>query len=422
MTKAVLCADIGSSSIKAAFIGIDGEVIANSSCKIEKAGDSNCWLFVFKQTVSALLEQIESTNQKECEQNASEDNQKGNNYSEIQIIAISISGAGPSFANSAGSFLWNDQTSPNFAKTIPQIADGSIFLPRLFYIQQNLPSLLQKDEPLFSVPEYLIFQLTGKAYTLLPNERYKKAYWDKERLLAMNIEPSALPEFIELGKPFGSITREQCDFLGISKIVDTENLPKVFCGGPDFAIALIGTNTLIPGRICDRAGSSEGINLCTAAPIFDKTVRTLPSPIEPNWNASVIIPESGSRFSAWKKQSIYKDMRHSECVAAVFEDKNSDGYKILIDIANEVKNAVYTLKNLAQKYDIPFDSKICSTGGQAKNKAWLDVKSEIVGIPFYTLKCQDSELIGNATVALYGLGYYSSILEASIQVQVVDSF
>jgi hypothetical protein len=37
----------------------------------------------------------------------------------------------------------------------------------------------------------------------------------------------------------------------------------VFDSGPDFIAALVGTATLFPGRLCDRAGSSEGLNLCS---------------------------------------------------------------------------------------------------------------------------------------------------------------
>lgn len=36
----------------------------------------------------------------------------------------------------------------------------------------------------------------------------------------------------------------------------------VIGGGPDFVLTLLGTATVRPGRICDRSGTSDGINLC----------------------------------------------------------------------------------------------------------------------------------------------------------------
>ena len=70
-------------------------------------------------------------------------------------------------------------------------------------------------------------------------------------------------------------------------------------------------------------------------------------------------------------------------------------------------------KEECEKNDIKLNEKICCTGGQAKNQSWLKLKSEIVEVPFYVQKCADSELVGNAAVALFGLGLYPSIAKAA---------
>ena len=45
---------------------------------------------------------------------------------------------------------------------------------------------------------------------------------------------------------------------GHNVILNLESGIPVYCGGPDFVAALIGTDTLQKGAICDRCGSSEG--------------------------------------------------------------------------------------------------------------------------------------------------------------------
>lgn len=412
MSNAVLCVDIGTSSLKAAYLSLKGEVIAFASVKINKADESNRWLFALKEAVLLLNKNIITDSTKKD--------------SLPTIIAISISGNGPSLANSTGAFLWNESLGNLDLRKLPKEANGSIFAPRLFYIKEKMSYLINqsyiKDNYLFAVPEFLIYQLTDRAYTVLPNERYKKAYWSNDLLKVMNIPQDVLPPYLELGKASGNLTERGRNLLNIPKeqliplgknLSEGLKFPPVFCGGPDFTIALIGTNTLSEGKICDRAGTSEGINLCTKEPLISNKIRTLPSPINPFWNASIIIPDTGSRFATWKESSIYKDVSYEKCVDLLLLEKKSEGYKLMQKIALEVKEAYNTIKKIAIEKDIKIDDKICCTGGQAKNQGWLKLKSEIVEIPFYVGKCADAELLGNGAVACYGLGLYASIKEAA---------
>ena len=69
MTDAVLCVDIGTSSLKAAYISFKGEVIAFARISIEKANESNRWLFALKQGISELNATICGNIHKEKSQN-----------------------------------------------------------------------------------------------------------------------------------------------------------------------------------------------------------------------------------------------------------------------------------------------------------------------------------------------------------------
>ena len=153
----------------------------------------------------------------------------------------------------------------------------------------------------------------------------------------------------------------------------------MFCGGPDFIVALIGTNTLSEGKVCDRAGSSEGINLCSKNPVFAPGFRTLPSVIPGLWNISVINNKSGILFAEYKKQleSVFnKQINYEELFSDSIEDKNSQGFFILSEILNNFTNSLDKLKKLAKENDIPFSEPISITCGQAKNSNWVQLKAE----------------------------------------------
>ncbi|OGS18105.1 MAG: hypothetical protein A3J83_02840 [Elusimicrobia bacterium RIFOXYA2_FULL_40_6] len=53
-----------------------------------------------------------------------------------------------------------------------------------------------------------------------------------------------------------------------------------------------------------------------------------------------------------------------------------------------------------------------ATGGGAKSKKWLQIKADIFGVPFVTLKVNEAGSIGTAILAGTGIGEYSNIKEA----------
>ena len=178
----------------------------------------------------------------------------------------------------------------------------------------------------------------------------------------------------------------------------------------------MGTATVEPGKICDRSGSSEGINLCAEKPVFKEGFRTLPSAIPGLWNISVIIPESGSILNEYKNEISLLEKRElswEEIIDYSLDDKNSEGYRILCGLAYSVKNALSALKKLANENDLTFCGTMSVTGGQAKNERWLEKKAFDCNTNLEVCNTPDSELTGNAAVALYGLGLFGSLQEAA---------
>ncbi|MEE0877954.1 MAG: FGGY-family carbohydrate kinase [Treponemataceae bacterium] len=392
------CIDIGTTSLKAALI-------------------SECG-FVFKSTVVRFSSQMiqnpfEIAN---CWKNAFFEAGKDLEISNFDIIAICISGNGPTLTsvcdNQTFTLLWNNHS---FSIKNP-IQTKSIFIPRLLLLKENFSEIWQNSEFILSGPEFLIYELTNSKVTILPENRFIQAYWQKEELLEYKISDKLLPDYVPLGYKAGFVKSENLEKLNIS---GSKKIP-VFCGGPDFITALIGTNTLSVGKICDRSGSSEGINLCTNKPIQMEGFRNLPSVIPELFNTSYLLPDTGTRFTEWKNSSEWKNKPYEECIKFLLKNKNDKGYKIIFEIANDVKYAFEKIIQQKQPFQNQKDIQIICTGGQAKNPLWMQFKSDITKLQLCVTNCPDAELMGNAIIANTQLKNYSSLKEAADTMVICD--
>ena len=357
MNNVVLCVDIGTTSLKAALVTAEGGVVSFCSVPIEEPHDrfvACSWYDAFLRAQEELTRGTENVN----------------------IAGISISGNGPTVVTDCGlTFRWNEDTSA-VTGLVPECARSSLFIPKILSIKNQFPSEWKKAKRFFSGPEYLIYVLTGTAVTILPDERFEKAYWNDEILDACKIKKNLLPGFVKPGTNCG-----------------TFNDCPVIAGGPDFVVALIGTGTLQAGRLCDRCGSSEGLNFCTDRPVTGEALRTLPSVIPELWNVSYLIPNSGELSE--------------------------------IERLEAVEQGIKKLKEVAGEAGISFPSEMAVTGGQTNDNLLLKEKAQRLGMKI--LRPADnhfvhSELLGDACAGWYGLGVYKSLQAAAEKIVRLTSY
>lgn len=443
-----LCADIGTTSLKAALVSDKGQVLSFSKVEFSSTDRSKIaleWFTALKESISALKKnQIESLSENE--------NLFDSETGSLNIDAICISGNGPTIVSEDGTtLLWNEDISSkkgissqptdlskpadsskneDFRNLLPsplkEKFSHSLFLPRILAFK-NLYKSQFETQKIFSGPEYLIWRLSNSQITILPEDRYEAAYWNDQALAAIaenttntsspetsestaiNCSPSMGP-FVKPGFNCGTITEEIASQLKISSSA------RVIAGGPDFTVALIGTNTLQQGKLCNRAGSSEGLNWCTAKPVYASGIRTLPSVIPGLWNASVLSDSSGDRIAdckqTYEKENNVK-ISFSEYIKLCLEDKDIKGAQILKELSDFFKDGISKIRTLSKENNIPLKDTVMVTGGQAKNPSWLTHKAECSKINLATCEVPDSELIGDAVLASYGLGLYDSIQEAA---------
>ena len=401
MSKTILCADIGTSSLKTALIDETGEVLAYSRQP-----------FLFRYTNHAAEEWLTALRSAATQLFATQ------STSFTSIDAICVSGNGPTLVAETGETLsWS---------TPVEQTGTSLFIPRILAFKKKFRMAWAYSKHIFSGPEYLIWQLTGNCVTILPEKRFESAYWNHEALLQYGLteeEASRFPPFVAPCTKAGNLTPQIAALFSAAIPTITTHVP-VYCGAPDFIAALVGTNTLHAGALCDRAGSSEGINLCTDTPVTGEKIRTLPSVIPGLWNASYLIPDSGTRFAAFK-QKVERErgstISYTNLVTELASTKVTDntdvtikqGKALMEEIATEVKKGVQTLSQAAAGPGVPAPHELAVTGGQAANSAWNQLKADTLGIKVVLPACTDAELLGDAIFALTGMGVYKSILDAA---------
>jgi len=401
MGSIVLCVDIGTSSLKTALIDETGSLLAYSRQP-----------FLFRYTNHAAEEWLTALRSAATQLFATQ------STSFTTIDAICISGNGPTLVAETGETLsWS---------TPVEQTGTSLFIPRILAFKKKFRMAWAYSKHIFSGPEYLIWQLTGNAVTILPEKRFESAYWNHDALLAHGLteeEITRFPPFIAPCAKAGTLTPQIAALFSAAIPTITTKVP-VYCGAPDFIAALVGTNTLHSGALCDRAGSSEGINLCTDFPVTGQNIRTLPSVIPGLWNAGYLIPDSGTRFAAFK-QKVERErgttLSYAEFVTelissnALNENDASiqQGKLLMQEIGDQVKKGVETLVAAASGPGIPAPHEMTVTGGQAANNAWNQYKADLLGIRVQLPSCADAELLGDAVFALTGMGVFASIVDGA---------
>ena len=444
MQSGILCADIGTSSLKAAFITEDGTVVKFIRLLFPHPVHAVDWV----QTFFAAWRSLPA---------------------DYAIDAICISGNGPSLVavpqnrrapeasiNAAGRvpkihinvdrhlfaaslppddvmngiidaakndtlFLWNEPAPQGLTvsgpqrSTVPALQEGtasipsagaSLFLPRIAAFRAKYPDVFDSAVQLFSGPEYVSYLLTGAAVTSLPDPRYEAAYWSKEELFrfaeALHIDTERLAGLLP---PFAAAGTVIGHFCGIP----------VIAGVPDFIAALIGTGTLTAGTACDRAGSSEGLNVCISQPRRAEKTLLLPSVMPDLWHLSSVIPSSGAAFSDFL---IAHGLRGNDYIAAMeriaaepFAASGAypatfagQGRAFVEELAFRIRHGCDLLEQASG-----FHPVYTLSGGQAHNAIWCQMKADMTGRNFALPAFADGELIGDAALALYGLGRGDSL-------------
>ncbi len=367
-----------------------------------------------------------------------------------KIDAVVVSGNGPTVVPVGRdgrpldfAITWMDRRAVEEASYVSEVVgfniDPSFALPKIYWVYRNKRDVYDRTLHFLHCPEFVNFFLTGEANTILPSPAFKRYIWTEEALERLELDLSKFPPFVKPGYIMGKVRRKAEDSLGIPAGVP------VITGGPDFVMSLLGTATVVPGRVCDRAGTSEGVNLCSLRGISDTRLLSLPHIIEGYYNISGIISTSGKALEWFKNitgkgkldyETLFEDICLVEPGAnklvflpylsgerSPLWDPNARGVFIGLSlkhgrremmraIVESVGFAIRDVLSIMEENGFKIED-LRVTGGQARSPLWNQIKADITGKNIVLPECSDAELKGDAAVALKALGVYASLREAS---------
>lgn len=427
----VLSIDIGTSSMKGGIISLEGDLLSFGRVPLADTSrndfldwDGLIWLRALKSLIEILSNEVP--------------------LEHLDIKAVVISGNGPTIVpigfdgKLAGKcLLWMDKR----VNRLP--SEKSFFLPSVSWIQKNNPDLYEKTQSFLGCPEYLSYILTGVFAGFSVTEEFDPYIWTRNGIDAYGLDSEKFPELVKIGRSLGSVSKEAESLSGIP-----HGLP-VYAGGSDFIMAILGTGTVVPGRTCDRAGTSEGINYCSENPVTDDRIRTLPHVIDGYYNAAGILSSTGAIFEWFRRISGQKDKAYSDMMNEIKEIKHSKDipgfYPSLhrreiwefsgglfvglevdhgpAEMGRAVTNAIaYGVRDLIEtleKNNCPIDSLRVS-GGQGRSVVWNQMKSDVTGKVIEIPSVIDTELMGNACTGFTASGYFTSLKESTESMVKID--
>ncbi|MDR2447009.1 MAG: sugar kinase [Treponema sp.] len=394
----VLSADIGTSSLKAALIDIDGTLAAFAREAYPARADVTLTV-VWENALASALSVLSAEYAARTGSNAID-----------RLEAICVSANGPTLVpytidgKSLSPLLWCDgrvagTASGESGKT------KSLFLPHAAWFAQNEPALYEKTKRFLSAQEWISFMLGAEPVTALPNSLYEEYYWNESQCALFDLDMAKFSPFVEMGCVIGGVSEKAAQRFNLKP-----HIP-IIAGAPDFIAALIGTGVIEPGLVCDRAGTSEGVNLCASSlepgkPLVFDGLRTLPHIHKDRWNLGYIIPQSGRLFDQYRKESGQMHCSYDELLRNILQEKGR-GYATLATMALQVKNALDTF----QKNGFAITGMRVS-GGQAKNRLWNQLKADLIGCVLTVPEIADGELAGDSCLAIAACGRAKNIDEA----------
>lgn len=413
MDSHVLCIDIGTSSLKGAVISSEGKPVSfgrifYSNIKTDGA--------VWQKALKELISSMDST---------------------FFISAIAVSGNGPTVVpimrdGSIGiPHLWYESR-----ETVP-VGCRSLYLPKIRWIYENKRKEYENTGCFLTVDGFFNRLLTGENSVSVVSDRFVPFFWSKKDITAAGLDPELFPQTVKTGSLIGYVSEKGAADFGLRK-----GIP-VYSGGSDFLMAILGTATVKVGQVCDRAGTSEGINCCCLDGKEFPGFRTMPHVAAGCDNVSALLASSGLVFEWYRQhfgltgksyaeimeridsamrpeEKLYFHPAGRQGIAREFPKEEFERFAAGRDpsaagcgVVKSIGFAVLSLVQQLEACGFVIDALRCS-GGQVRNHLWNRMKADMTGKRILVPEIADGELAGCACAAFKGLGYFDSLEEAAV--------
>lgn len=350
-----------------------------------------------------------------------------------KVTALSITGQGPTIISmykdrqiAHRAITWLDNCGQEHLKSILERGiDGqsATVISKLIWLKDKI------KEPVYLLQpwDYICMNLTGKIVnTSFDVPGFRPCWYDEEIMTSFGLENYfLLPEFISTGTKIANLLPNVAVELGLpSKLA-------VVAGAADFAAALVGTGTIEDGYLCDRGGTSQGINLCTNKDINCKGLMKTPFFIPGLRKVSGIMSTTGKaldwfcslvkdsdNFTYPASEKLEKIERPTNLIFLPYLngersphwDANARGvffglglnthqFDCLVSVMEGVAFGIADIVNRIKDNGGEI-KKVRSTGGQTLSPIWNQIKADVLGEKIEIPSVNESELLGTAIFAM----------------------
>jgi xylulokinase len=431
--------ELGTTRIKTAIFDLAGNLIIEKTksyplfferCQGKAESNPNDWWDAVKSTLKFTLSKLPSKD----------------------IKAVTVGSHGPSlvaldknFVPVTPSILWMDKRAEKEAKFIStqlgkQPNDLTQFVPRALWLKNNHPNIFSKIRYLIQPLDYINCKLTGEITATFVSDFVKP--WNDKIVDVSGLDKAIFPSFTKMGESIGYVTKQASKETGLPY-----KTPIIAgTGGADFVEVYISCAILKKGIICDRGGTSQGVNLCWDKPLDDNRFYHAPHPLKPDlYHVSGLMATSGKSLQWYKElhygkkapyEKFFKDAAKSPPGAkrliflpylagerSPWWDSTARGVFFGLSLEHKEKDIVRAILegvgfgichiiNLFKQHGVnPTEIRTC--GGQARSPLWNQIKADITGLPVKTTKIIDSATLGLAIIAGKGTGVYDNIVDTA---------
>ncbi len=316
--------------------------------------------------------------------------------------------------------------------------------PKLLWIRDNQPDITKKTHKVLFANGFLIHKLTGQYSADMP-----QVWWNnKEVAESLGDLMDKFPDIYQMSQVVGEVTAEAAKETGLAT-----GTP-VVAGSADGIVANYGSGLVKAGRTGEFTGQSAVVMMVTDKEHPEATSRGL-------WHSPGVVPgtwevaggmSSGGGLYKWFRDELggeeseaaartglspfeIMDLEASKVPAgsdnlvilpyfngerSPIWDSNARGVMFGLSYAHTkahiaralMESVVFGFRHIidtAQECGVTF-GEMRSMGGGSKSRLWLQIKSDVLGIPIRPV-LSDAEPLGDAVLAGLGVGLYRDPVE-----------
>lgn len=345
----------------------------------------------------------------------------------------------------------------DFIKTTAGVASHPMYsLPKLMWIRDNEPEVFAETRKVCLIADYLVFKLTGRhliEYSLAARTMgldIRTKTWSQDIFKAAGIDPGLFGKLVPSGTDAGSILPEIAGELNLSK-----ELRVVLCCHDQVAAA-VGSNVIKPGIATDGGGTVQCMTPVFSPIPQDRTLQNNHYSVVPflyeNTYCCYAFSFTGGSLIKWfvdnfaaqyrldaaqKNMTVYQLMEGEMCdeptgilvlphfsgAATPYMDTGSKGAFIGLELTHSPKEVFQSImEGISYEMRINMEKLaeggikiegLNATGGCAKSKLWLQMKSDILGVPVTRMGVDEAGTLGVIMLTGVAVGVYKTLGEVA---------